>query len=133
MGSQTDKACERSLIQALWDHTYRLWIFRNNEDHNNDNRSVAQYKQQSLDPRIAQQYVNFRNNDLPLNTLQQIHFDISQEELLLLSYDIRRAWLRSADLYISWATAHNDLARGYHTQHILHNTSGRPQDSFVRQ
>jgi hypothetical protein len=29
----TMRTCERALIQALWDHTYHLWIFRNNEDH----------------------------------------------------------------------------------------------------
>jgi hypothetical protein len=133
MGSQTANACERALIQALWDHTYRLWIFRNNEDHKNDNRPVAQYKQQALDLRITQQYPTFHNNDLPLNTSQQSQFDISQEELLLLSYEIHRAWLRLADLYISCTTSHNDLARGSHAQHILHNTYGRPPESLVRQ
>jgi hypothetical protein len=56
MGLQTFKSRERALIQALWDHTYRLWIFRNNEDHKNDNRAIAQYKQQALDIRITQQY-----------------------------------------------------------------------------
>jgi hypothetical protein len=130
---QTAKSCERALIQALWDNTYRLWIFRNNEDHKNENRTVAQYKQQALDIRIAQQYDTFQLNVLPLNLLQQSHFNISQEELLLLSYDIRRAWLRSTDLYISRATAHNNLAHGTHAQHIIHNTSGRPPDSLDRQ
>jgi hypothetical protein len=45
MGLPTAKACERALIQALWDHIYRLWSFWNTEDHKNDNRSVVQYKQ----------------------------------------------------------------------------------------
>jgi hypothetical protein len=36
--------CECALIQALWDHKYRLWMFHTNEDHKNDNRGVAQYK-----------------------------------------------------------------------------------------
>jgi hypothetical protein len=49
MGSLTAKACDRALIQSLWGHTYRLWIFRNNEDHKNDTQSVAQHKQQALD------------------------------------------------------------------------------------
>jgi hypothetical protein len=69
MGIQTAKACKRALIQALWDHTYRLWIFRNNEDHKNDNHTVAQYKQQALDIRIVQQYDTFQLNFLPLNLL----------------------------------------------------------------
>jgi hypothetical protein len=112
MGSQTAKACERALAQALWDHTYQLWIFRNNEDHKNDNRSVAQYKQQALDLKISQQYNIFQNNGLPLDILQQSHFDIPQDELLILTYDIRRALLRSSDLYISRATADSNLVRG---------------------
>jgi hypothetical protein len=133
MGSQTTKACERALVQALWDHTYRLWIFRNNEDHKIDNRSVAQYKQQALKFKISQQYDTFQNNNLTLNLLQQSHFNIPQDELLFLSYDIRRAWLRSADLYISRATHHNDFARGSHAQYILLHTSGRPSDTHARQ
>jgi hypothetical protein len=70
MDSQTAKSYKRALVQALWDHTYQLWIFRNNEDHKNDNRAIAQYKQQSLDVRIAQQYDTFQNTDLPFNLLQ---------------------------------------------------------------
>jgi hypothetical protein len=128
MGLPTSKACERALIQALWDHNYRLWTFSNNEDHKNDNRSIAQYKKQALDIRIEQQYIVFNTHNLALNPLQQRHFDILQYEPLLLSYEIRRAWLRSEDLYISRATAHNDLVRGSHAQHILHNTAGRPPD-----
>jgi hypothetical protein len=128
MGIPTAKACERALLQELWDHIYCLLTFHNNEDHKNDNRAVAEYKQQALDIMIAQQYSVFYTHNLPLNTLQQRHFDIPQDDLLLLSYDIRRAWLRSADLYISRATAHNDLARGSHAQHILHNKAGHPPD-----
>jgi hypothetical protein len=132
MGAQTVKACERALIQALWDHTYRLWTFRNNEDHKQDNHNIAQFKQ-ALGIQIAQQYHTFQHNDLPINVIQKNHFNISQEELLLLSYDIHRAWLRSTDLYISRDAAHNDLSHGTHAKHILHNTSRRPPDTQVRQ
>jgi hypothetical protein len=130
---RTAKACERALIQSLWDHIYRLWIFRKNEDHKNDNRSVAQYKQQALGIRITQQYNAFNTNSFPLNPLQQRPFDIPQEGLLLLSFDIRRALLRSAALCISRATAYNDLARGSHAQHILRNTAGCPPDILAPQ
>jgi hypothetical protein len=44
MGLTTSKACEHALIQALWDHIYRLWTFGNSEYHKNDNRAVAKYK-----------------------------------------------------------------------------------------
>jgi hypothetical protein len=128
MGVPTAKACDRALIQALWGHIYRLWCFSNTEDHKNDNRSIAQYKQEALDIKTSQQYRVFQTHNLPLNLLQQSNFAIPQDELLLLSYDIRHAWLRSAYVYISRATAHVILARGSHAQHILHLTSGRPPD-----
>jgi hypothetical protein len=133
MGPQLATTCERAFIKALWNHTYRLWIFRNNEDHKNDNRAVAEYKQKKLDTKIVHLYSAFALNDTPLNPLQRSHFAIQQEQILLLSYDIRQAWLRSADSYLSRATAHDDLARGSHAQFILHNTSGRPPDQLNRQ
>jgi hypothetical protein len=76
MGSQTVKSRECALMQALWYHTYRLRISRNDEDHNNDNRAVAQYTQQALDTKITQQYNTFYSCDRPLSPLQQSHFDI---------------------------------------------------------
>jgi hypothetical protein len=44
MVAQAAKTCECAILQALWNHTYRSWIFRNNKDHKNDNRAVAEYK-----------------------------------------------------------------------------------------
>jgi hypothetical protein len=121
------------MIKASWNHSYPLGIFRNNADKKNNNRAVAKYKQKELDDKIGHLYSAFALNDLPLNPLQRSHFDIQHEQLLLLSYDIRRAWLRSADLYLSQATAHDDLARVSHAQFILHNTSGHPPDQLDRQ
>jgi hypothetical protein len=133
MGPQIATTCERAIIKALWNHTYRLWIFRNNDYHKNDDRVVAEYKQKELDSKIGHLYSAFTLNDLPLNPLQRSHFDIQQEQLLILSYDIRRAWLRSADLYLIRATAHDALARGSHAQFILCNTSGRHPGQLERQ
>jgi hypothetical protein len=132
MYPQLATPCERAFIKTLWNHTYRLWIFRNNEDHKNDNGYVAEYKQKELDTKIGQLYSAFALNDPPLKPLQRSHCDIQQEQLLLLSYDIRQAWLQSADLYISRATAHDDLSHGSHAQFILHNTSCRPPDQLNR-
>jgi hypothetical protein len=100
--------------------------FRINKDHKNDNRAFAQYKQQTLDTKISQHYNTFYTDNLPLNPLKQIQCDIPQDQLLLLSYDIRCAWLRSGNLYISRPTIHNYLARGFHAQHVLYYTSGPP-------
>jgi hypothetical protein len=126
MGSQMARSCEPEIIQALWDHTYRLLIFINDDDHKNDNRAVARYKKQALDKNISQKYNTFYSCDLLLNPLQQGHFEIPHYQLLLLSYDIRHALLRYADLYSSRSTAHNDLARGSHAQHIIYHSVGLP-------
>jgi hypothetical protein len=132
MGPQLASTCEIAMIRDLWNHSYRLWIFHNNQDQNNDNRAIAEYKQRELDDNIAQLYTLFSTISLPLNPLQRSHLDIQQEKLLLQSYNIRRAWLRSADLYLSRATSHDNLARGTHAQFILQHTSGRPPDHSNR-
>jgi hypothetical protein len=95
MEAQTANAFECALIQAVWNHTYRLWIVRNDEDHKNNNRAVAEYRQRSLDDKIAEHYESFSAGNLPLNPLQTSYFDIPQDQLILLSYDIRCTWLCS--------------------------------------
>jgi hypothetical protein len=133
MGPQLSTICECAIIKALYNFSYILWIFRNNEDHKNNNRAVVEYKQKELDDTIGHLYSAFALNDPPLNPLRCSHFQIQQEQLLLLSYNIRRAWLRSANLYLSRATVHDDLTHGSHAQFILHHTSGRPPDHLNRQ
>jgi hypothetical protein len=132
MGTQMASTCESAMIRALWSHSYRLWIFRNNEDHKNDNIAIAEYKQRVKDNTIAQLYDIFATSSLPLNPLQRSHFDIQQEQLLPLSYGIRRAWLRSTELYLSRVTAHDNLVRGTQAQFILKHTSVRPPDPTTR-
>jgi hypothetical protein len=51
IGPQLAITCERAIIKALWNHSY---IFRNNEDHKNDNRAVVEYKQKEQDDKIIQ-------------------------------------------------------------------------------
>jgi hypothetical protein len=65
MVPQLATTCELAFIKALWNHTDILWIFRNNEDHKNDNRAVAKYKQKELDTKIGQLYSAFVLNDPP--------------------------------------------------------------------
>jgi hypothetical protein len=116
MGLPMANACERALIQALWDHIYRLWSFRNTEDRKNDNLSIAQYKQQALDIKISQKHTTFPSiyyNKVTLTSLKT--------SSCYYSY-----------LYILHATAHAILARGSHVQHILHFTSRCPPDISTR-
>jgi hypothetical protein len=134
MGLHLAKTCECVMIHALWNHSYRLCIFRNNEDHKNGNRAVAEYKQKELDDNIGQLYMSFTTRNLPLNPLQRSQFDIQQDQLLLLSYyDTSRAWLRSADLYLSCAMGHDDFFRGCQKQFILHHSFGSPPYILNRQ
>jgi hypothetical protein len=69
-------------------------------------------------------------SNLPLDPLQRSHFDIQQDQHILLLYKIRNAWLRSTDLYLSRATDHDDLSRGSQAQLFnLHHTHGRHSDT----
>jgi hypothetical protein len=44
MGPQLAIICEFATLKALWNHSYRLWVFRNNEDHKNYNRAIVEYE-----------------------------------------------------------------------------------------
>jgi hypothetical protein len=67
MGPQLATTCERAMLKSLWNQSYILLIFRNNEDHKNDNHAVAEYKQKELDDKIGHLYSAFSLNDLPIN------------------------------------------------------------------
>jgi hypothetical protein len=76
------------------------WDFRIDESHQDETKSVAEYKQHTLDKKIKATYQDKAHLPLPLNPLQEQQFDIPIDELILLSYSIRKAWLRSSELYI---------------------------------
>jgi hypothetical protein len=61
-----------------------------------------------------------------LNPLQSHHFEIQLDQLLLLSYNIRKSWIRSAYMYTSCTTSFDNLARGSEAHHILQNTAKKP-------
>jgi hypothetical protein len=63
-----------------------------------------------------------------MNPLPEKLFDIQADELLLMSYGVRKAWLQSASLYLQRAEAHDMLARGSENTFLLHHTAGRPPD-----
>jgi hypothetical protein len=47
-----------------------------------------------------------------MNPLQEKLFEIQIAELLLMSYNIHKAWLQSVSLYLQRAEVHDMLARG---------------------
>jgi hypothetical protein len=122
------EAFERAMISSLWKHSLQLWEFRNDESHKGEVRSVAQYKQHALDDKIHEAY---RENDTLLHPmdLQEKVFEIQIDELLIMSYTIRKAWLQSASLYLQKAAAPDMLARGYENSFLIHFTLGRQPDA----
>jgi hypothetical protein len=106
------EAFEQSLIKSIWQQSVRQWDFRNEESHIDETRSVAEYKQHALEENIREKYQDKENLTHPLNPLQEQQFQILIDDLLLMSYNIRKAWLRSSELYMLHAQAHNALSRG---------------------
>jgi hypothetical protein len=84
MGPKLAITRKRAMIKALCNHSYRFWIFCNNEDHQKNNCAVAEYKQKDPDDKISQLYSSFECNDIPLTIFQLSHFDIQQDQLLIL-------------------------------------------------
>jgi hypothetical protein len=88
------EAFELSLIKSICKHSVRQWDFRNEESQKNETRSVAEYKQHALDENIRAPYQEEYDLTHPLNPLQEQQFQILMEDLLIMSYNIRKAWLR---------------------------------------
>jgi hypothetical protein len=106
------EAYEQSLIKAIWQHSVRQWDFINEESQKDETRSVAEYKQHAPCKYIRTTYQDKYNLAHPLNPLQEQQFQILIDDLLLMSYNIRKAWLRSSEIYILRAKAHHALYRG---------------------
>jgi hypothetical protein len=123
------EAFERSMITSLWKRSLQLWEFRNDDSHNDEVRSAAEYKQQALYDKIQEAYHHKDTLLHPMNTLQEKLFDIPIDELLIMSCTIRKLWLQSASFYLQRAEAHDMLARGSENSFILHLTAGRPSDA----
>jgi hypothetical protein len=88
------EASERSMITSLLKRSICQWDFRNYESHKDETRSVAKYKQHTLDENIKSTY---HDKD---NSIQEQQFNSPIKELLLMSYNKRKARLRSSELYI---------------------------------
>jgi hypothetical protein len=61
---------------------------------------VAEYKQHALDDNIREARRQKETLLHPMNPLQEKVFEIQIDELLLMSYNIRKALLQSASLYL---------------------------------
>jgi hypothetical protein len=84
-------------------NSLQLWKFRNDESHKDEVRSVAEYKQHALDDKIREAYHQKDTLLYPINPLQEQLFEIIIDELLIMSYNVRKNWLHSASLYLQRA------------------------------
>jgi hypothetical protein len=117
------------MLYSLRKHSLKLWEFRNNESHKDEVRSLAEYKQHALDDKIHEAYRQKETLLHPMNPLEEKVFEILIDEILLMSCNIRKAWLQSASLYLKRALVHDMLARGSEHLFLLHFTAGRPPDA----
>jgi hypothetical protein len=119
------EAFERSMITSLWKYSLELWDFRNDESHKDEVRSTVEYKQQALYDKIREASHQKYTLLHPMNPLKEHLFNILVDELLIMSYNIIKAWLQSASHYLQRAEADGMLARGSENLFILHFTAGR--------
>jgi hypothetical protein len=64
-----------------------------------------------------------------MDPLQKQQCELALEEILQISFNIRKAWLKSVSLYLQRAEEHNLLAHGTENVLLLHYTVGRPPDA----
>jgi hypothetical protein len=83
--------------------------FQEIHDHINM-EALPAFKQHALDEKIKATYQDKANLMNQLNPPQEQQFNIPIKELLLMLYNIRKAWLRSSELYIQRAETHNALS-----------------------
>jgi hypothetical protein len=117
------------MIAYIWKQSLQLWDFKNDESHKDAVRSVAEYKQQALYNKIwgaCHQTYTFLH---PMKPLQKQLLNIQIDEVLIMSYNIRKSWLQSASFYLQRAEAHDMLARGSENSFMLHFTVGRQTDA----
>jgi hypothetical protein len=122
-------AFKRSIKSSLWKHALQLWEFRNDESHKDKVRSVAEYKQHVLDDKIREAYQQEDTLLNIMNPLQEKIFEITIDELHIMSYNIRKAWLQSASLYLQRAASRDILARGSENLLLPQFTAGKPPDA----
>jgi hypothetical protein len=110
-------------ITALWDHSLRIWYFRNDAFHEDANTQVKRYKLQELEREKAR----LRDRHTELQTIvhrsQQKHFE-SPDTVNILRYDSQKCWTALAKLFLDEAESRlpytdNELLPRYLTTHEL--------------
>jgi hypothetical protein len=78
-------------ITALWDHSLRIWHFRNDAFHGDTNTQVKYYKLEELKRGKTQLRKRYIELQTTLHRFQQKHFD-SPDTVNNLRYDSQKCW-----------------------------------------
>jgi hypothetical protein len=91
-------------ITALWDHSLRIWHFRNDAFHGDTNTQVKRYKLEELEREKTQTRTRYIELQTILHRFQQKHFD-SPDTVNNLRYDSQKCWTAHAKLFLDEAAS----------------------------
>jgi hypothetical protein len=86
-------------ITALWDHSLRIWQFRNDAFHGDANTQVKRYKLEELKREKTQKRTRYIELRSLLYRFQQKHFD-SPDTVNNLRYDSQKCWTALPKLFL---------------------------------
>jgi hypothetical protein len=92
------------LITALWDHSLRVWHFRNDAFHGDTNTQVKRHKLEELEREKAQLRKRYIELQTILHRFQQKHF-YSPDTVNNLIYDSHKCWTTLAKLFFDEAAS----------------------------
>jgi hypothetical protein len=87
------------LMLGLWEHMDRIWTYRNNIYHENNNQQVARYKTEALDRRYEKIWVKHAGLVKRLHAFQTKHVE-ERQRIGNLSYETKCCWVNLAEKYI---------------------------------
>jgi hypothetical protein len=94
--------CAPKFINAMWEHTTRLWHYRNNAIHSRDTNQVAQLKIDALE--IEKDRIKNKHEELQhkIYEFQSRHLE-RQVGIEQLHYNGQKCWAELAKLYLDEA------------------------------
>jgi hypothetical protein len=91
-------------ITALWEHSLRIWQFRNDAFHGDANAQVKRYKLEELERGKTQTRTRYIELQSLLHRFQQNHFE-SPDTVNNLRYDSHKCWTALAKLFLDEAAS----------------------------
>jgi hypothetical protein len=91
-------------ITALWDHSLRIWHFRNDAFHGDTNTHVKRYKLEELEREKTQLRKRYIELQTILHRFQQKHLE-SPDTVNSLRYDSQKCWTALAKLFLDEAAS----------------------------